>query len=576
MSVSCGAEQTYTIAKRYSDFLVFDSMLRTAFPTLATELAPLPSKLTLINKEETRKKTFHTYVDRLSKLISSTEAVTTKDALMRKLGEFLRLPGTEESKQDDLSQPDQRHSSLVDKEQVNPRSGSYAGYLEVQYHSQPWTRYYCSLQASDALFEERKPGEEDREKGDLPMLDLYLFANEAESHFQTVICLKGGEIKEHPLEKSTLELRFDYNEHPILLRCLNPDELEAWKRELIQKMTTSHSISLTQAYPNCGLLHVHGNSYPVGGLTGLKLPKPAVSVIKPHVYVQLTVPPYIYCTAIKPQKPTIEWNQDFILPVGNRFAKLQVDVISFSSEGWLTQHPKRESVTSFLIPVPFISLHPFHLGPVTIPLALPTKGPKPIDSDLPSDMSLTMTLEDWSNLSSIILKPPESYIEDIPVPKTMSLGKLKIAMKRVKRLLIFWKNFWLKFKMIQMWVYPRFSAFIMTILVLVTLFLPAQYIMPFFLGTFLLLFGLCHPVGDYLLGNYLYRTFFLPKYRGEAVPRVKTMKECDDDKLKDFGNFTIDVRPVGMLEKYKILKKDLADVQVDLSRIACWIEKVRK
>lgn len=264
MSVSCGADQTFAMSKRYSDFLVFDSLLRTAFPTLAAELAPLPSKLTLINKEETRKKTFHIYVDRLSRLICATEVVTTKDALMRKLGEFLRLPGTEESK-DDLSQPDQRHSSLVDKEQVNPRSGSYAGYLEIQLHNQPWTRYYCSLQASDALFEERKPGEEDREKSDLPMLDLYLFANEAESHFQTVICLKGGEIKEHPLENTTLELRFDYNERPILLRCLNPDELEVWKRELIQKMTTSHSVSMTQTYPNCGLIYVHGNRLGSGG-----------------------------------------------------------------------------------------------------------------------------------------------------------------------------------------------------------------------------------------------------------------------------------------------------------------------
>jgi hypothetical protein len=234
-------------------------MFRTAFPTLACELAPLPSKLTLINKEETRKKTFHAYVDRLSRLISGTAAVTTKDALMRKLAEFLRLPGTEESKQEDISLPDQRHSSLVDKEQVNPRSGCYAGYLDIQHHNKPWTRYYCSLQASDALFEERKPEDEDIYNGDLPMLDLYLFGNEAESHFQTVICLKGGEIKEHPTEKSTLELRFDYNEHPIFIRCTDPDQLEVWKRELIQKMTTSHSVSLSQSYPSCGIIYVHGN-----------------------------------------------------------------------------------------------------------------------------------------------------------------------------------------------------------------------------------------------------------------------------------------------------------------------------
>ena len=284
----------------------------------------------------------------------------------------------------------------------------------------------------------------------------------------------------------------------------------------------------------------------------------------------------MYCTAIKSQKTTIDFNQDFIVPIANRFAKLQVDIMSFSSEGWLTQHPKRESVVSFLIPVPFISLHPFNIGEVTIPLQMPTKVQRNVETESSGDLTLTSTLEDWSSMGSIILKPPENYIEDMPVPKTMTLGKLKTAIKRVKRLLIFWKRFWLKFKMIQMWIYPKFSAFVMTILVLVTLFLPSQYIIPFFLGTFIFMLGLCHPVGDYLVGSYLYRTFFLPKHRSEAIPQVKTMKECDEDKQKDFSNFMIDVRPVGMLEKWKILKKDLADVQIDLSRVSCWLEKLRK
>ena len=258
VTVHCGESQTYTIAKRYSDFLAFDSMFRTAFPTFVNQLAPLPSKLTLINKEETRKKTFNAYVECLSRLISGIAAKEfTKVTLMRKLAEFLRLPGIEESKQDDMSLPDQRHSSLVDNEQVTPWSGCYAGYLNIQHHNKPWTPYYCSLQASDAPFEERKPGEEDAYNGDLPML-LYLFANQAESHFKTVICLKGGEIRDHPTEKSTLELRFDYNEHPILIRAIDSDILD-WKRELIQKMTASHSVSLSQSYPSCGIIYIHGN-----------------------------------------------------------------------------------------------------------------------------------------------------------------------------------------------------------------------------------------------------------------------------------------------------------------------------
>ena len=92
----------------------------------------------------------------------------------------------------------------------------------------------------------------------------------------------------------------------------------------------------------------------------------------------------------------------------------------------------------------------------------------------------------------------------------------------------------------------------------------------------MLLVFICHPVGDYLVGNYLYRQFFLPKHRGDAVPQVKTMKEFDEDKQKDISNFAIDVRLVGILEKWKILKKDMVELQIDLSRFACWIEKVRK
>lgn len=228
---------------------------------LGSELAPLPSKLTLLNKEETRKKAFNIYVEKLGKIISETSVVTTKDALMRKLAEFLHLPGTEESKQEEFQLSDQRHNSLVDNEQVNPRSGCHAGYLYVQHHKKPWTRYYCSLQASDTLFEELKPGDEEPGKSDSTMLDLYLFANEAETHFLTVICLKGGEIKENPLEKSMLEIRFEYSEYPVLLKCDDLDQLEVWKRELIQKMTTTHSISMTQTYPNCGLLYIRSKIY---------------------------------------------------------------------------------------------------------------------------------------------------------------------------------------------------------------------------------------------------------------------------------------------------------------------------
>lgn len=259
----------YIIYREYKQFKAFYKSLRTKFTRL--EFSDFPSKFAVFNKKEQRRKGFDSFLRNLLE-IGGNFASLAQSTLKRLLCDFLI-----EGKPGVITETDE----IVEGEQVKANLGSMMGFVDIKFDDEDWISYYASLIKSD----------------------IYFFANDNDSYFTMMINCSGAEISESDFE-DVLEIHHLHEKRPILIRAKNWLD---WK----------HALVVVSGYAVASKYHKNKSN---GRLViriysgqNIRLMKPAVSIVKPHVFVKITLDSLEYQTSIMPQEYLVNWNQTFIL-----------------------------------------------------------------------------------------------------------------------------------------------------------------------------------------------------------------------------------------------------------------------
>jgi PX domain len=263
----------YITYRDYKQFKNFHCSLKFSFPRF--DFSEFPSKFVLLNKKEHRRKGFDKFLSNIKKIGLSLPEVPKKN-LKRLLLEFIA-----EEKMNLSLDSIYCKDEIVYKSQVKPSDGFFTGFIDIRLEEEDWITYYGSLINSD----------------------LYLFPNDSSKYFITVINCSGTDILKSDLEK-VIEIHHQFEKKPILIRS---NKWEEWKNHLVIVSNFANS-SKSHKIKSNGRLIVK-----IYSGQNIKLIKPAVSLVKPHAFVRITVGGFRYETSILPQEYLINWNQTFIL-----------------------------------------------------------------------------------------------------------------------------------------------------------------------------------------------------------------------------------------------------------------------
>ena len=269
---------SFDIGRRFSQFKDFDKILRQHFRDIT--LPGLPSKFSLMHKIEQRKKGFHAYMSGLLQLLAVIN-IDQRAIFLRLLAEFLQLDGSRLSMDDDRYKKSSNKIGVAEVIQKGNAVGTFRGWVEVKLVEE-WVNYYANIQ------------------GDC----IYLFENMDVSSFTYAISLFLGRVQTRPA--GLLELHHDHENRPI---CFRSPMSEDFKKALIIACSSNTDSPLSQFKKNCAgriSVTIHSGNY-------LCVPKPATSMVKPHIFVSIDLDCFNFTTRVVPQENGIVWEQTFVM-----------------------------------------------------------------------------------------------------------------------------------------------------------------------------------------------------------------------------------------------------------------------
>lgn len=81
-----------------------------------------------------------------------------------------------------------------------------------------------------------------------------------------------------------------------------------------------------------------------------------------NLFVRIRADPFILETRRIKGNPNkkYQFNQEFYIPVHNRFEKILIEIVTYVTEGWFKGKHKEHVVKEFCIPLPFLKDEPFN------------------------------------------------------------------------------------------------------------------------------------------------------------------------------------------------------------------------
>ncbi|CAG9315517.1 unnamed protein product [Blepharisma stoltei] len=528
----------HVVYRRFSQFSELNDSIKATFPRV--DLPDFPSKFSIYNRIEQRKKLFHGYLNGILKLCIEFPPLP-RDTMMKILAEFLEIVGVDKKQPEEPKIPRQLRESFVDSSQVI--QSSETGFVDIKFGPEDWQRHYASLAYSN----------------------LYLSPDDNESNFTHVISCFGANIVTK--DNNILEINHDYQKFPILIRGKNSQNIQKWSKALVIAATAKQDSPLASYRIICAgriIVKIKTGDF-------LKPLKPSSSG-KTQFFVKVELYPFSFQTSVLPQEDLIDWNQLFVMPVMNRFFILNLSICYYSSDAWLKQHAKEEVLEEFSITINDISLFPFSNGPVKLFLNKSDSKRKKSADEGPSFITVELVHE--ASFMSMFMPPPSHFFEDTEIPEIATMRELKIASKRLKRVRILYIRFLKTIYKVFLWTYPRFSMVCLILFILLAAFLPAQYVVPLALFILLMFCLSLNPRSEGII-NWVSSFFFTDELRTKPIPSMKTIKQKDHENK---SKFTIlkEKTNEGVMDRWKKFKEDAVDIQNLLIKISIWAEKTRQ
>jgi hypothetical protein len=305
----------------------------------------------------------------------------------------------------------------------------------------------------------------------------------------------------------------------------------------------------------------------------LKLKQPSTSALKPHVFVRLDLPPFKFKTHILLQSNSLSWDTRIILPVFNRFFTLKIEVVAMTGDGWIKQSVKEDVLAELSIPLSDVNLFPFIKGPIEVPLLVNKKT----FVDKEQEVILGFQIQDCSSFEAMFVEPPSGYvIENVEVATTASMREMRITVKRLTRLILLYAKALQTISTATTWNYPRFSAIVLGVYVLAMAILPSQAALPVLISLAALLVVTCHPQFEESIGYQLKKRFFAKKLHKKPYPLVQTIKSKRNEAKTELTQIPEKQKSEGsLLVRWKVFKRDTAELQNGLIKAVSFLEKLR-
>ena len=299
------------------------------------------------------------------------------------------------------------------------------------------------------------------------------------------------------------------------------------------------------------------------------------------VNIKVNLEPYTMPTKIIMSKGVFNFNQKFIFPMHNRFKYLKFFVYKKKEESFFKKEGEK-LIAKCEIPLPkLINIYYIQKKPLEIKVRpIKEKQKKKLKY---SNMSIEFEVFDYSTILSLLVKNTNKRVlDDYPLYNKEGNSEepytIGILLKRIKRVLAWFKDIYYFYKMLEHFKYPVLSSSFILFVIIYTFFCEPRYIL-----NHILIFV----ISILIYYSSVFQTYINPKvnyfllyYRNKydtpskiAITESQKNKEevAQSDYLIKKKGFSFS-SPIKELKEYKHAYIDLL---FRLSRIASFFEKFK-
>ena len=294
--------------------------------------------------------------------------------------------------------------------------------------------------------------------------------------------------------------------------------------------------------------------------------------------------PYKFESAVIDSNSIFNFKQSMLIPIHNRFGKLTFEVYHIVMEGLLVKTSNKFKVFELTVDLPQV-LNTYFFPPEMIELnmnrAIVKDKIKEIFGTL--EAKLNIKIRDHSNMLCLTTKNRNKKIlEDMLLNNDDDDLSFKTLLKRIKKMLIFTKDFMYTYKTLFRFKYPLFSSFLMISFILFFIFLDAKYIVGSILFVFIIILLSFSRVYRTYLSPFFDKYLFSVKhpYDTESV-FIITVKEEDAKEVKkedyliakDEGGLISNI--IDPIKHFKEYKENYLSILFVLTNLVSSIEKLK-
>ena len=301
-------------------------------------------------------------------------------------------------------------------------------------------------------------------------------------------------------------------------------------------------------------------------------------------FVKVTLQPYSFDSKLMINTTNFQINQLFHLPIHNRFGSLTFEVFNVVSEGILVKTNSQEIMFEYKIELPEILNNYFFPSEfIEIEMNKPIqKNKSPLLSKL-KEAKLTLSIKNYSNPIALTTKNRnKKVLEDMRLDDSDDDLNFKNLMKRMKKMIIVYRDFNHYYKTLFRFKYPIFSGLLMILSIIFCLNFEARYLLSHTI-LLLLIILFCYSKVYNVYFSFYVNTYILSlrnPYDFESI-FVSTKKEEEQKEVKN-PNYLIEKENTGIISNiidpikhYKEYKEQYFSVLFTLTNWVSTCEKIK-
>ena len=298
------------------------------------------------------------------------------------------------------------------------------------------------------------------------------------------------------------------------------------------------------------------------------------------IQIKVNLDPYLIPTKAIMSKGNFDFNQQFLLPIHNRFKYLKFLVYKKKESRYFYKKDADKLIATCEIPLPnLINIYFINKNSIVMKLMpVKEKNKKKLKY---ADMSLEFKIFDYSSLLSLLVKNTNKRVlDDYPLytkegdseePYTIS-----ILLKRIKRVLAMFKNIYSFYKMLQYFKYPVLSVTFLLIIIFYTFFCEPGYILThilIFIISILIFYSSVFNKYVYPKISHIFLSY--PNKYNNPSQIAKTESQINKEEVAK-SDYLIKKKGFSLsFKELKEVKHAYIDLLFRLSRIASFFEKFK-